>query len=59
MVKGGATYMDSIVRWCGDRGLEIEVGAELVDQFPLVKSRLQMEAEGLNLMKDKPGRLPL
>ena len=57
MVQKGGTYIDSVVRWCADRGLEIEAGAELIAQFPLIKARLQMEAEDLSLLK-KSGRLP-
>ena len=53
MVKGGATTLDAVLRWCADRDIEIEVGAELIAQNPLLKSRLQMECETLKLVKSK------
>jgi hypothetical protein len=58
MVKRGASYLDAIVEWCESRGIEVEVGAELVAKSPLLLSRIQLEAEDINLLK-KDGRLPL
>lgn len=59
MVEGGSSYVDAIVRWCEDRGLEPEVGAEMAQKFPLIRSRLQMEAEDLRLIKSDGARLPI
>lgn len=51
MVAEGASYIDAVTHWCETRGVEPEVGAELVDKNPLIKIRLQMEAEGLRLLR--------
>lgn len=53
MVIGGASYLDAVTEWCTKRRLEPEVGAELVLRHPQIQMRLQMEAEGLALVKHR------
>lgn len=52
------TYMDAILIWCEDRGLEPEVGAELVKKTSPLKMKIQTEAEDLNFLK-RGSRLPI
>lgn len=50
-------YIEAIVEYCKTTGLEIEVAATLVNQN--LKSKLENDAENLNLLKEKGSRLPL
>jgi hypothetical protein len=51
------TYLEAIVQHCKDTGLEIEVAATLVN--PTLKSKMQEQAEKVNLLKVKTSRLPV
>ena len=51
IVAGGASYIDAVSSWCALNGVEPEVGADLVQAHPLIRDRIQMEAECLNLVK--------
>lgn len=53
MVAAGATYIDAVTTWCKVKNVEPEVGAELVQMYPLVRTRLQMEAEQLCLVRSR------
>lgn len=50
-------YIEAIVQYCKDTGLEIEVAASLVNSN--LKSKLANDAMDLNLLKDKGSRLPI
>lgn len=52
------SYMDAVLAWCETRGLEPEVGAELVKRSKPLMSKIQLEAEDLRFLK-KTARLPL
>jgi hypothetical protein len=58
MTLSGASYIDAVLRWCESKGVDPEVGAELIDKYPVIKARVQMEAEDLCLLR-KEGRLPI
>lgn len=51
-------YIDAIVEWCEKHNLEVEYAAQLIKKDPVLKAKLQVEAENLNFIK-KPSRLPL
>ena len=51
------TYLESIVEHCKKIGLEMEVAATLIT--PPLKSRIEEQAEKLNLLKNKSSRLPI
>lgn len=51
------SYMDAIIDYCDETGLEYEVAAKLVSK-PL-KTKIQVEAEKLNLVKKTTSRLPI
>jgi hypothetical protein len=51
-------YIDAIVHYCEKSGLEIEFLAGIIKKDPVMKSKLQFEAENLNFMK-KSARLPI
>lgn len=50
-------YIEAIVQYCKETGLEIEVAASLVNSN--LKSKLANDAMDLNLLKDKGSRLPI
>ena len=51
------TYLEAITEHCKETGLEIEVAATLIT--PNLKAKIQEQAEGLNMLKDKGNRLPI
>jgi hypothetical protein len=50
-------YIEAIVEYCKQTGLEIEVAATLVNAN--LKSKLMADAMDLNLLKEKGSRLPI
>ena len=52
----GMTMMDSIVHYCEETGLEIDVASTLISSA--LKSKIREEAQSLNLLK-KTSRLPV
>jgi len=50
-------YIEAIVEYCRQTGLEIEVAATLVNSN--LKSKLAINAMDLNLLKEKGSRLPI
>jgi hypothetical protein len=50
-------YVEAIVEYCKQTGLEIEVAASLVNQN--LKSKLENDAMDNNMLKVKSSRLPL
>ena len=51
-------YIDAIIMWCDKYNLEVEYVAELIKKHPLMKSKVQYEAENLNFLQ-KSARLPI
>jgi hypothetical protein len=52
----GMTMMDSILHYCEETGLEIDVASTLISSA--LKSKIREEAQELNLLK-KTARLPV
>jgi len=48
--------MDSIIQYCEDTGLEVDVASTLISSA--LKSKIREEAQSLNLLK-KTSRLPV
>ena len=51
-------YIDAIVFWCDKNKLEIETAAYWIKKDPVMKSKVQVEAENLNILK-RGARLPI
>jgi len=51
------TYLEAIVQYCKDTGLEIEVAASLINSN--LKSRIENDAMDRNMLKEKGSRLPI
>jgi hypothetical protein len=56
--KSGMGYMDSIVSWCDQNNIEIEQAVTYVKKNQVIKAKLEMEAETLNLI-EKSAKLPI
>ena len=51
------TYLEAIVEYCKDTELEIEVAASLINAN--LKSKIEIQASDLNLLKVKNSKLPI
>jgi hypothetical protein len=51
-------YIDAVVLWCERNKLDIETAAYWIKKDPAMKSKIQTEAENLNILK-RGARLPL
>jgi len=54
---GQLEYVDAIVSWCEKNGVEVEYAASIVKKDPVLRSKLQVEAEDKNIVK-KTAKLP-
>jgi len=51
-------YIDAVVYWCEKNKIEVEYMAGLIKKDPVFKSKIQAEAENLNILK-RGARLPI
>jgi hypothetical protein len=51
-------YIDAIVMWCQKNNLEVETAAYWIKKDPVMRSKIQLEAENLNVLK-RGARLPI
>jgi hypothetical protein len=51
------TYLEAIVEYCKKTELEIEVAASLINSN--LKSKIELQASDLNLLKTKNSKLPI
>jgi hypothetical protein len=49
----GLSYLDSIVLWAARNQCEIESAAALVKKDSVLKSKLMMESQTMNMLKSK------
>lgn len=52
------TYIEAVVYYCEETGLEVEVAGTLIKNNPKLRALIQEEAEDLHYLP-KTGRLPL
>lgn len=45
------SYLDAVLLWCANRGLEEMSGGELVKKHPQLKKKIQAEAKALFMLK--------
>lgn len=50
-------YMEAVVHYCEDTGMEIETAAKLINSK--IKQMIAAEASDLNMMKEKVSKLPI
>lgn len=53
----GMTYIDAIVQYCQDKDLDVESVSNLIS--PILKEKIQYEAENLNMIPKTVTKLPL
>jgi hypothetical protein len=53
----GYNYIEAIVEYCKETGLEVEVAASLINSN--LKSKIEMDAMNNNMLKVKSSRLPI
>ena len=51
-------YIDAVIDYCERNKLEVEYIASIIKRDPVIKSKIQAEAEGLNILK-RGARLPI
>jgi len=51
-------YIDAVIYWCEKNKVEVEMVANIIKKDPVFKSKIQVEAENLNILK-KSARLPI
>lgn len=51
-------YIDAVVHWCEKNKIEVEYVANFIKKDPVFKSKIQVEAENLNILK-KGATLPI
>jgi len=51
-------YIDAVIFWCQKNNLEVEYAANMIKKDPVLKSKMQTEAENINVLK-KGARLPV
>lgn len=54
----GIPYMEAIEVWCNDNGKDITVGADHVKKSSIIKEKIRVEAEDLNLLP-RTAKLPI
>ena len=52
-------YIDAVIVWCERNNIELEFIAGVIKKDPLIKSKIQLEAEQLNFIKPAGSRLPI
>ena len=56
--KKNLEYIDAIVHWCELNNFEVETAAEIIKKDPVIKSKIEFEAENINVLK-RSARLPI
>ena len=54
----GLTYFDAVMHYCETNNIEVETVASLIKQSAVLKAKIQLEAENLNLVR-RSARLPI
>ena len=52
-------YIDAVIDYCEKNNLEVETMAEIIKQNAAIKSKIQIEAENLKMVKRSSARLPI
>ena len=52
-------YIEAIILYCEKNNLEVETVATIIKQNQVIKSKVQHEAENLNMVKRTGARLPI
>jgi hypothetical protein len=55
---GTVDIIDAICHYCADHNIDIETAASLIKKDAVLKSKIQIEAENLNILS-RSARLPI
>ena len=58
VAETGADYIDAVISYCERFNIEPETLGEIISKNPVLKSKIQLEAEALHFIKPAD-RLPL
>lgn len=58
VIEHGLSYMDAVLHYCEKTGLEYETAGSLIKSSPVLKAKIQLEAEKANFLT-KTARLPV
>ena len=56
--RQGVDVIDAVCHWCAENNVDIETVAAIIKKDAVLKSKLQIEAENLNILKSS-ARLPI
>ena len=51
-------YIDAVIAWCTKNSIEIETAADFIKKDSVLRSKIQVDAEELNILK-RSARLPI
>lgn len=52
-------YFEAVLHYCEMNNIEVETAAALVKQNSVLKNKIQVEAENINMIKRSSARLPI
>lgn len=58
MKNGDVDIIDAVCHWCSENNVDVETVATLIKKDSVLKSKIQVEAENLNILS-KSARLPI
>jgi len=58
LTRSGSDIIDAVVHVCSKYNIDIETAASLIKKDAALKSKLQIEAENMNILK-RSARLPI
>lgn len=56
--NGTVDVIDAICHWCKENNVDIETAAALIKKDPVLKAKIQIEAESLNILAPS-AKLPI
>lgn len=51
-------YIDAVIHWCDKNKIDVEYIAGIIKKDPVIKSKIQAEAENMNVLK-RGAKLPI
>lgn len=58
VIAKNVTFFDAVIHYCELNNMEVETAATLIKQSTVLKAKIQVEAENLNMVK-RSARLPI
>lgn len=59
LTKNGRTdIIDAVCHWCAENNVDVETAAALIKKDAVLRAKIQIEAENLNILKPS-AKLPL